>query len=64
MISVVLISTAALVVAVVGCVVIWRMDIARADEVERDTRTGGEPSTPAVPAHVRPRTRSLPQGRG
>ena len=64
MISVVLISTAALVVAVVGCAVIWRMDVARADEVERDARAGSEPLTPAVAAHVKPRTRSLPQGRG
>lgn len=34
MVSVVLISTAAILVAIVGCAVIWRMDALRADEIE------------------------------
>lgn len=34
MTTVVLISVVAVLVAVVGCAVIWRMDIARADEIE------------------------------
>ena len=34
MASVILISTVAIVVAVVGCFVIWRMDAARAEEIE------------------------------
>ena len=35
MVSVILISTAAILVAIVGCAVIWRMDALRADEIER-----------------------------
>jgi hypothetical protein len=34
MFSVILISTAAIIVAIVGCAVIWRMDALRADEIE------------------------------
>ena len=34
MVSVILISTAAILVAIVGCAVIWRMDALRADEIE------------------------------
>ncbi|MCY4727972.1 hypothetical protein NYO98_16940 [Nocardioides sp. STR2] len=34
MVSVILISTAAILVAIVGCAVIWRMDMLRADEIE------------------------------
>jgi hypothetical protein len=34
MVSVILISTAAIIVAIVGCAVIWRMDALRADEIE------------------------------
>ena len=34
MASVILISTVAILVAIVGCFVIWRMDAARADEIE------------------------------
>jgi hypothetical protein len=32
--SVILISTVAIIVAIVGCAVIWRLDAARADEIE------------------------------
>ena len=35
MFTVILISTVAILVAIVGCAVIWRLDAARADEVER-----------------------------
>lgn len=35
MVSVIVISTAAILVAIVGCAVIWRMDALRADEIER-----------------------------
>jgi hypothetical protein len=34
MVSVILISTAAVIVAIVGCAVIWRLDALRADEIE------------------------------
>jgi hypothetical protein len=34
MVTVILISTAAILVAIVGCAVIWRMDALRADEIE------------------------------
>lgn len=32
--SVILISTVAMIVAIVGCAVIWRFDAARAEEIE------------------------------
>lgn len=32
--TVILISTVAIIVAIVGCTVIWRMDAARAEEVD------------------------------
>jgi hypothetical protein len=34
MFSVILIGTTAIIVAIVGCAVIWRMDALRADEIE------------------------------
>lgn len=34
MTAMILISTAAILVAIVGCAVIWRMDMLRADEIE------------------------------
>jgi hypothetical protein len=33
--TVILISTVAIIVAVVGCFVIWRLDASRAEEVDR-----------------------------
>lgn len=52
--TVILIGTVAVLVAIVGCAVIWRVDAARADEVEHqapDPREhpqlgGSAPSTP------------------
>ncbi len=35
--TVILISTVAIIVAIVGCFVIWRMDAARAEEVDHLT---------------------------
>ena len=57
MVSVVLISTAAILVAIVGCAVIWRMDALRADEIEhtpppeppRTPIGGADGSLPASP---------------
>lgn len=46
MVSVILISTAAILVAIVGCAVIWRLDALRADEIEQ---------TPPAPAAERQR---------
>lgn len=52
MVSVVLISTAAIIVAIVGCAVIWRVDALRADEIEHTppperprTQLGGADTT-------------------
>ncbi|MBD3924171.1 hypothetical protein IEZ26_06025 [Nocardioides cavernae] len=47
MVSVILISTAALLVAIVGCAVIWRMDALRADEIEHTPPP--EPKQPGGP---------------
>ena len=56
MVSVILISTAAILVAIVGCAVIWRMDALRADEIEhtppppeRQQPGGPNDSLPASP---------------
>ena len=58
MFTVILISTVAIVVAIVGCAVIWRLDAARADEVERTAPPPARP-TPAregleAPVHPTP----------
>ncbi len=52
MFTVILISTVAIIVAIVGCTVIWRMDAARAEEVDQVTPQvrpqhvlGSEPAT-------------------
>jgi hypothetical protein len=57
MVSVILISTAAIIVAIVGCAVIWRMDALRADEIEHTP----PPERPrALDAADAPRPTSLP----
>lgn len=43
--TVILISTVAIIVAIVGCFFIWRLDAARAEEVE-------QPKTPEPPRHA------------
>ncbi|NPD04688.1 hypothetical protein HN031_08320 [Nocardioides sp. zg-1308] len=43
--TVILIGTVAIVVAIVGCAVIWRFDASRAEEVEHQA----PPSPPAEP---------------
>lgn len=48
--SVILISTVAIVVAVVGCFVIWRLDASRADEIEQTAPPPDTPSQPAIDA--------------
>jgi hypothetical protein len=56
MVSVILISTAAILVAIVGCAVIWRMDALRAEEIRhtppappRPQLGGTNDSLPASP---------------
>jgi hypothetical protein len=44
----ILISSAATIVAIVGCATIWRFDRSRAQEISRD-RTRFEPRLPAAP---------------
>ena len=42
--TVILISVAAIIVAIVGCATIWRLDQRRADEIATDpSRTSGHP---------------------
>jgi hypothetical protein len=48
--SVILISTAAIIVAIVGCFVIWRLDASRADEIEHQTAPTPRPQLSVVPA--------------
>ncbi|HSU01327.1 MAG TPA: hypothetical protein VLK03_02160 [Nocardioides sp.] len=56
--TVILISTVAIIVAVVGCFVIWRLDAARAEEV--DAPRTPEPPRRALPSEPAPATpRSL-----
>ena len=54
--TVILISVVAIIVAVVGCFVIWRLDASRAEEVDHVTpptpagpELEGRPSTPPPP---------------
>ena len=44
--TVILIGTVAIIVAIVGCFVIWRLDAARAEEVEH---TSAPPRTAKAP---------------
>ena len=46
--TVILISTVAIIVAIVGCAVIWRMDAARAEEVDHPTPAPVRPTQPHV----------------
>ena len=48
--SVILISTAAIIVAIVGCFVIWRLDASRAEEIEHQTAPAPRPQLTVVPA--------------
>ncbi len=58
MVTVILISSVAILVAIVGCFVIWRMDAARAEEVDHQTpRPAPRPQLEATPAPAA--TRSL-----
>lgn len=55
--TVILISTVAIIVAIVGCAVIWRMDAARAEEVDHPTPQA-RPRQPlgATPSPAQPRS--------
>ena len=54
--TVILIGPVAILVAIVGCAVIWRMDAARAEEVEHQPPPAPRPTVleqPVVPAPPR-----------
>jgi hypothetical protein len=48
MTAMILISTAAILVAIVGCAVIWRMDALRADEIEHTQPPAPRPPSPQL----------------
>jgi hypothetical protein len=48
MTAMILISTAAILVAIVGCAVIWRMDALRADEIEQTQPPAPRPTSPQL----------------
>ena len=48
MTAMILISTAAILVAIVGCAVIWRMDALRADEIELTPPPAPRPASPQL----------------
>jgi hypothetical protein len=48
MTAMILISTAAILVAIVGCAVIWRMDALRADEIEHTPPPAPRPASPQL----------------
>ena len=50
MTAMILISTAAILVAIVGCAVIWRMDALRADEIEHTPPPAPRPTSPQLGA--------------
>ena len=54
------ISTAAILVAIVGCAVIWRMDALRADEIEHTRPPAPRPTTPQLGSTDGSRPASLP----
>ena len=53
--TVVLIGTVAIIVAVVGCFVIWRLDASRAEEVEHTSAPPATRHAPGVTAPSRPK---------
>ncbi len=57
MFTVILISTVAIIVAIVGCAVIWRLDASRAEEIDHPTGTpqARQPLT-AAQAPAQPRS--------
>lgn len=52
--TVILIGTVAILVAIVGCAVIWRMDAARAEEVEHQTPPAPRPAGLEQPRAAEP----------
>ncbi len=56
--TMILISVVAIIVALVGSAVIWRLDVARADEIEHVEPLRS--TSPAVAAPVAARARTLP----
>ena len=60
--TMILISVVAIVVALVGSAVIWRLDVARADEIEQEApaRLAAQPAIEAPEAAARPSLRAVP----
>lgn len=57
MFTVILISTMAIIVAIVGCAVIWRLDASRAEEIDHPTEPRHARSPlPAAQAPTPPRS--------
>ncbi|GAA1435975.1 hypothetical protein GCM10009641_33520 [Mycobacterium cookii] len=54
--TVILIGTVAIIVAIVGCFGIWRLDASRADEIEHQTPPSPRPQLGVVPARTAPST--------
>ena len=58
--TMILISVVAILVAIVGSAVIWRLDVARADEIEKPTERAPKPTPPAIEAPTSLRPAALP----
>lgn len=58
--TMILISVVAIIVAIVGSAVIWRLDVARADEIERPAAPAPQAASPAIEAPVPLRPAVLP----
>ena len=56
--TVILISTVAIIVAIVGCATIWRLDASRAEEIDH-TPAAQEPAPRAVSAPAPTHRRAL-----
>lgn len=54
--TVILIGTVAIIVAIVGCFGIWRLDASRAEEIEHQTPPPPRPQLGVVPAPTTPTT--------
>lgn len=58
--TMILISVVAIIVAIVGSAVIWRLDVARADEIEHPAAPSHRAASPAIEAPVSLRPAALP----
>lgn len=58
--TMILISVVAIIVAIVGSAVIWRLDVARADEIERPMAPARKAASAAIEAPTPLRPAALP----